>query len=66
LYSSFNVHDRFPELQGIDLDFVQTLLMVHNLKINIWKRAIESFFEWDQLDHTVGGANQALCNILSF
>ncbi|KAG2115165.1 uncharacterized protein F5147DRAFT_743657 [Suillus discolor] len=28
-YSSLNVHDRFPELQGIDLDFVRTLLMLH-------------------------------------
>ncbi|KAG2160029.1 uncharacterized protein EDB93DRAFT_1237264 [Suillus bovinus] len=38
LYFSLNVHDRFPELQGVDLDFVQTLLMARDLKINIWKR----------------------------
>ncbi|KAG1842228.1 hypothetical protein F4604DRAFT_1884792 [Suillus subluteus] len=44
LYSSLNVHDRFPELQGVDLNF----------------RAIGSFFEWDKLDRAVGGANQAL------
>ncbi|KAG1719291.1 hypothetical protein EDD22DRAFT_983371 [Suillus occidentalis] len=44
LYASLNVQDRFPELQGIDLDF----------------RAIGSFFEWDKLDRAVGGANQAL------
>ncbi|KAG1774666.1 hypothetical protein EV702DRAFT_1200022 [Suillus placidus] len=44
LYASLNVHDRFPELQGVDLDF----------------RAIGSFFEWDKLDRAVGGANQAL------
>ncbi|KAG1775772.1 hypothetical protein EV702DRAFT_1198975 [Suillus placidus] len=60
LYSSLNVHDRFPELQGVDLDFVQTLLMARDLKIDIRKRAIGSFFEWDKLDHAVGGANQAL------
>ncbi|KAG1745891.1 uncharacterized protein EDB91DRAFT_1268520 [Suillus paluster] len=59
LYSSLNIHDRFPELQDVDLDFVQTL-MACNLKINIWKRAIGSFFEWDKLDHAIGGANQAL------
>ncbi|KAG2121677.1 hypothetical protein BD769DRAFT_1629375 [Suillus cothurnatus] len=60
LYLSLNVHDRFPELQDVDLDFVQTLLMARDLKINIWKRAIGSFFEWDKLDRAVGGANQAL------
>ncbi|KAG2046020.1 hypothetical protein BDR06DRAFT_985702 [Suillus hirtellus] len=60
LYSSLNVHDRFPELQGVDLDFVRTLLMACDLKINIQKRAIGSFFEWDKLDCAVGGANQAL------
>ncbi|KAG1779269.1 hypothetical protein EV702DRAFT_1195245 [Suillus placidus] len=60
LYSSLNVHDRFPELQGVDLNFVRTLLMACDLKINIHKRAIGSFFEWDKLDRAVGGANQAL------
>jgi hypothetical protein len=65
LYLSLNVHDRFPELQDVDLDFVQTLLMACNLKINIQKRAIGSFFEWDKLDHAVGGANQALSEAFS-
>ncbi|KAG1882368.1 hypothetical protein F4604DRAFT_1990635 [Suillus subluteus] len=60
LYASLNVHDRFPELEGVDLDFVRTLLMACDLKINIRKRAIGSFFEWDKLDRAVGGANQAL------
>jgi hypothetical protein len=27
LYASLNVHDSFPELQGINLEFVRTLLM---------------------------------------
>lgn len=27
LYSSLNIHDKFPELKGIDLDFVRILLM---------------------------------------
>jgi hypothetical protein len=65
LYSSLNVHDRFPELQDVDLDFVRTLLMARDLKINIWKRAIGSFFEWDKLDRAVGGANQALGKVYS-
>jgi hypothetical protein len=65
LYMSLNVYDRFPELQDVDLDFVRTLLMARDLKINIWKRAIGSFFEWDKLDRAVGGANQALSEAFS-
>ncbi|KAH7905408.1 hypothetical protein BJ138DRAFT_1230003, partial [Hygrophoropsis aurantiaca] len=60
LYSSLDVQDKFPELQGMDLEFVRTLLMARDLKINIRKRAIGSFFEWDKLDQAVGGQNQAL------
>ncbi|OAX32299.1 hypothetical protein K503DRAFT_805338 [Rhizopogon vinicolor AM-OR11-026] len=60
LYMSLNLHDRFPELKEVDLNFVCILLMAHDLKINICKQAIASFFEWDKLDHAVGGAQQAL------
>lgn len=60
LYSSLNVHDRFPELHGVNLDFVRTLLMARDLKMNVRKCAIASFFEWDKLDRAVGGAQQAL------
>jgi hypothetical protein len=60
LYSSLNVHDRFPELHGINLEFVRILLMARDLKMNVRKRAIASFFEWDKLDRAVGGAQQAL------
>ncbi|KAG0696677.1 hypothetical protein DFH29DRAFT_765279, partial [Suillus ampliporus] len=55
LYSSLNVHQRFPELQGVNLDFVCTLLMAWDLKMNVHKCAIDSFFEWDKLDRAVGG-----------
>ncbi|KIM56425.1 hypothetical protein SCLCIDRAFT_29657 [Scleroderma citrinum Foug A] len=48
LYSSLNVHDRIPELKDISLEFVQILLMARDLKINIRKRAVGSFFEWDK------------------
>lgn len=34
--------------------------MARNLKINIRKRAIGSFFEWDRLDQAVGGQSQTL------
>lgn len=60
LYASLNVHDQFPELKGVNLDFVRTLLLARDIKINIRKRAIGSFFEWDKLDREVGGAQQAL------
>ena len=50
LYASLNVQTKFPELEGIGLDFVQILLLVCDLKINIRKWAIGSFFEWDKLD----------------
>ncbi|KIK15530.1 hypothetical protein PISMIDRAFT_16447 [Pisolithus microcarpus 441] len=60
LYSSLNVHDQFPELTNVSLDFVRTLLMARDLKINIRKRAISSFFEWDKLDRAVGGKDKPL------
>jgi len=62
LYASLNVHESFPELQGINLEFVRTLLMARDLKINIRKRAIGSFFEWDKLDRAVGGRDETLGN----
>ena len=60
LYVSLNIHDTYPDLKGASLEFVRLLLMAHDLKINIRKRAIGSFFEWDRLDQAVGGRNQAL------
>ena len=50
LYISLNVADSFPEIKGLPLDFVRTLLLARDLKINIRKRAIGTFFEWDKLD----------------
>jgi len=60
LYSSLNIQDRFPELDGVNFQFVQTLLLARDLKINIRKRAIGSFFEWDKLDRAIGGKQKAL------
>ncbi|KAI5981055.1 hypothetical protein EDC04DRAFT_2916960 [Pisolithus marmoratus] len=60
LYSSLNIHEQFPELMNVSLDFVRTLLMARDLKINIRKRAIGSFFEWDKLDRAVGGKDKPL------
>ncbi|KAG6836659.1 hypothetical protein H0H93_005329 [Arthromyces matolae] len=60
LYISLNVHESFPELRHVDLEFVRLLFMARDLKINIRKRAIGSFFEWDKLDQAVGGREQSL------
>jgi hypothetical protein len=60
LYASLNVKNTFSELDGIDFEFVRTLLLARDLKINIRKRAIGSFIEWDRLDQAVGGREAAL------
>ncbi|KAF8127442.1 hypothetical protein EV363DRAFT_1401161 [Boletus edulis] len=49
LYSSLNVTDQFPELQGLDLEYVRTLLLARDLKINVCKRAIASFLNGTNL-----------------
>lgn len=60
LYASLNVGQSFPELASLDVAFVQTLLLARDLKMNIRKRAIGTFFEWDRLDQATGGREQAL------
>ena len=60
LYSSLYIPARFPDLDGIGFEFVQTLLLACDLKINIRKWAIGSFFEWDKLNRAVGGKQKAL------
>ena len=60
LYASLNVHESFPELNGLSLDFVRTLFMARDLKINIRKRAIACFFEREKLDRAVGGKQNPL------
>ena len=60
LYTSLNVTDSFPEIQGLPLEFVRTLLMARDLKITIRKRATGTFFEWDRLDSAAGGRDQPL------
>ncbi|TFK16625.1 hypothetical protein FA15DRAFT_662016 [Coprinopsis marcescibilis] len=60
LYASLNVQDIFPELKNFKLKFVQQLLLLRDLKINIRKRAIGNMFEWDRLNQATGGRHQAL------
>jgi hypothetical protein len=63
LYVSLNIPESYPDLKGASLEFVRTLILARDLKVNIRKRAIGSFFEWDRLDQAVGGRNQALGKI---
>lgn len=60
LYASLNVQEKFPELAGVDVEFVRTLLLARDMKINIRKRSIGSFMEWERLDQAAGGKHQAL------
>ena len=60
LYVSLNVTDSFPEIKGLPLEFTRTLLMARDLKINIRKRAIGTFFEWERLSRAAGGNDEPL------
>ncbi len=60
IYDTLNVQNRFPELKQCSLEFVRILLILRDLKINIRKRVIGSFFEWDKLDQAVGGRQQSI------
>ncbi|KAG2008989.1 hypothetical protein CC2G_014365 [Coprinopsis cinerea AmutBmut pab1-1] len=59
-YESLNVGDAYPELRGMDYKFVKTLLLMRDLKINIRKRAIAQFLEFDRLNQAYGGKEQPL------
>ena len=60
LYASLNIDNSYPEFQGMSLEFVRTLLLTRDLKINICKCTIASFFEWDRLDSAMGGKSNPL------
>ncbi|KAG7087086.1 hypothetical protein E1B28_013068 [Marasmius oreades] len=60
LYLSLNISEDFPELKNIPFEYLQLLLLARDLKINIRKRCIGTFFEWDKLDRAVGGRDFAL------
>ncbi|KIK77409.1 hypothetical protein PAXRUDRAFT_36796 [Paxillus rubicundulus Ve08.2h10] len=62
-----SILDSMEHIYGHLLDKIETtyaslnlLLMAHNLKINICKWAIGSFFEWDKLDRAIGSKDKTL------
>lgn len=60
LYSSLNILESFPTLKHLPFAAVHKLLLARDLKINVRKRAIGSFFEYDKLEQAAGGRAQAL------
>ncbi|KAJ7820887.1 hypothetical protein B0H13DRAFT_1921094 [Mycena leptocephala] len=60
LYASLNISESFPELADLPRAFAHTLLIVHDLKIVIRRRAIASFQEWEELDRAVAGRREPL------
>lgn len=65
LYNTLNVPDMMPEFRNVDIKFVHTLFLARDLKMNIRRRAIGSFLEWERLDQAVGGKGLPLGNMLS-
>ncbi|KAJ7917138.1 hypothetical protein B0H13DRAFT_1608630 [Mycena leptocephala] len=60
LYASLNISNSFPDLADLPRAFAHILLIVHDLKIVIRKRAIASFQEWEELDCAVAGRREPL------
>ncbi|KAJ7922303.1 hypothetical protein B0H13DRAFT_1562092, partial [Mycena leptocephala] len=60
LYASLNISGSFPELADLPRAFAHMLLIVHDLKIVIRRRAIASFQEWEELDRAVAGRREPL------
>ncbi|KAF7301143.1 hypothetical protein MIND_00678700 [Mycena indigotica] len=60
LYSSLNIHNIYPALEGVPPELARLLVTMRDLKINIRKRAIGSFQEWETLDQAVSGRREPL------
>ncbi|KAJ7580800.1 hypothetical protein C8J56DRAFT_794621, partial [Mycena floridula] len=60
LYSSLSITEEFPELEGIPIAVLRTLILSRDLKKSIRNKAIGSFWEWDRLDQSIGGRQQTI------
>lgn len=60
LYSSLNVPDQFPNLEGVPFQFIHTLLMARDLKIVLRQRLVGRYFEISRIDQSTGGADAVL------
>ena len=64
LYTSLNIVDDFPNLEGLTIRFMQHLLFARDLKINVRQRAIASFLEWEKLTQAAAGRHATLGNVI--
>ena len=60
LYTTLNVDQIFPQLDGLPVEFVRVLIAARDLKMNVRRRAVANFMEWDRLDQAAGGRGAAL------
>ncbi|OCH83804.1 hypothetical protein OBBRIDRAFT_742683 [Obba rivulosa] len=60
LYSSLNITEIFPELNGLPADFVRMLVLARDIKINIRKRVTAQLLEFDRIDRAAGGKDNPL------
>jgi hypothetical protein len=60
LYTSLNIPGDFNNNQGISIDYLQTLVLARDLKINIRERCIAGFYELEKLNQAVRGKQNAL------
>jgi prefoldin subunit 5 len=60
LYASLNIQDIYPALRRLSPALARLLLTMRDLKINIRRKAIGSFQEWDMLDQAVSGRREPL------
>ncbi|RXW12578.1 hypothetical protein EST38_g13277 [Candolleomyces aberdarensis] len=49
-----------PAIVGVDLEFVQKLYLVREIKANVQRKATSTFWEFDKLDRAAGGKDIAL------
>ncbi|EAU87769.2 hypothetical protein CC1G_11047 [Coprinopsis cinerea okayama7 len=55
IYGALDLPVNIPELEGVSYEYLRQLILLRDVKDNIRKRAIGSFFEIDRLDQAVGG-----------
>ncbi|EMD34765.1 hypothetical protein CERSUDRAFT_54749 [Gelatoporia subvermispora B] len=60
LYTSLNISQMFPELKGVNAEFVRMLLLAHDIKIIVRKRVVAQLLEFDRIDRAAGGKDNPL------
>jgi hypothetical protein len=58
LYTSLNLVETYPELEGLPSPFAHTLVALRELKVDIQEKAAEAFQELEALDQAVAGKRE--------